>query len=67
MILLFEYSDAKVHNEKKGCYVEGCIARAGLPPNRNNRVYSENVLSEAMEELHEKVKNGNAYGSLGLP
>src|SRR6516165_6577842 len=65
MILLFEYSDAKVQTTKKGCHVEGCIARAGLPVNKNNRVYPENVLSEAMQELHEKVKAGNAFGTLG--
>jgi hypothetical protein len=65
MILLFEYSDAKVRNDKKGCcYVEGCIAKADFK-NRNNRVYPESVLSEAMQELSEKVQAGNAYGMLG--
>src|SRR5262249_17741085 len=65
MILLFEYSDAKVRSDKKGCcYVEGCIAKADYK-NRNNRVYPESVLSEAMQELSEKVNHGNAYGMLG--
>src|SRR5262245_57126549 len=64
MTLLFEFSEAKVRNDKKGCFVEGCIAKADFK-NRNNRVYPESVLSEAMGELSEKVKGGNAYGMLG--
>src|SRR5215831_11888515 len=66
MPILFEYQDAKISTTKKGSFLEGCIARSELPPNKNNRVYPESVLSEAMQELNEKVTSGGSvYGMLG--
>lgn len=36
-------------------------------PNLNNRVYSTEVVQEAVERYNEKIKAGTALGHLGMP
>src|SRR5262249_52780849 len=43
----------------------GGIAYRWDRPTKNNRQYSEQILESATHDLRQKIKDGNAYGTLG--
>lgn len=60
-----EYLDEGTNGEKN-LYLTGVFMQA--VPNRNKRLYSEEVLSkEVSRYMKESVKQGRAYGELGHP
>src|SRR5215831_13132672 len=64
MILLFEFSDAEVETKNGSTKLSG-IAYRWDRPTKNNRQYSESLLESATSDLRAKIKDGNAYGTLG--
>ena len=65
MIFLFESKPVKVQNEGTRCYLEGVFCPQADVKNLNKRIYKKSILDESVGEFNDKVKSGNAYGTLG--
>lgn len=51
---------------KKHLYVEGPYISVNAP-NRNNRIYSKELMTPVVETFLQKVKSGSAFGEFGHP
>jgi hypothetical protein len=64
MILLVEQAaPAEVTKEGKKCYISSLML--SNQPNRNGRVYHQDVLDEAVDNVHDKLRSNSLYGELG--
>jgi hypothetical protein len=62
-ILIEAAQTADVEQDGKNLFIHGLML--SNKPNRNNRVYSEEVLDNAVQHLQEKLKSGSLFGTLG--
>src|SRR6516165_1147910 len=63
-ILLTEYNNLQVKQSGKSLYLKGIVASADTA-NKNSRVYPNSVLSSAMHEMQDKIRNKECYGECG--
>jgi len=63
-ILLTEYNNLQVEQSGKSLYLKGIVASADTA-NKNSRVYPNSVLSSAMHEMQDKIRNKECYGECG--
>jgi hypothetical protein len=61
---LTESAKVRVQNEGRKTYLEGIYAVANVK-NKNNRVYSEKVLSSAIDKIQPSIREFRMFGELG--
>jgi len=64
MILLTEYNTLQVEQTGKSTHLIGVVASANVA-NKNSRIYPESVISSAMKEMQDKIRNKECYGECG--